>query len=74
MHLHILAAVCAGVFALVGWLNYSAGMMSFGKFALFVLVGGVSPYLIALAWAVLVVPPDLQPWARRIVARFASKR
>ena len=75
MHIiHILAAVCAGVFALIGWLNYSTGMMSLGKFAIFVLFGGVAPYLIAFAWAVLVVPPDVRPLVRRLVARFTSKR
>ena len=55
--LNILAVVCASVLGVLGWSQYSSGASSLGRVILFVLSGALLPYVFALSWAILIVPP-----------------
>jgi hypothetical protein len=72
--LHVLAAICAVVLGGVGWMQYSAGLTSIGSVVLSTLVGALLPYLVALLWTFLVVPPAIGAGIRQLFLRFLSKR
>ena len=54
-----LIALCAAVLGGIGWLQFLAGEIPAWKIVGYGAAGALLPLVIALAWALLVVPPSL---------------